>query len=1019
MKSRHLRKKLFLSLLIFVFSFILFSLPVIAATDNDIDFDWISSDIYNVYSPDLYSYSNVSHTIYNNTDYFEHIYDFDDTNYTNDDFINYVYNFAGGVETGITRLYDNYYIAYINDYVKKYDLSFNEIEEMNNSDYNIAINNYDMIKDITSDDNYFYVLVGNNIYDGGGFPAYLEISILVYDLDFNFVQYLIQDYQIDNLVGLYDIYKGGITYYDDSIYYICVLSSVETVVQFDKDNGTIIDTYDVSGYVDQIGGIGVYDDYFYLGNYDGGGNVEIYDNAFTHIESKDDIGYHSYDYIYTFFIDDYNDLVYYVSAYSSYIYVCTIDFLYYNEYSFNRYFPDDFGLTDAITNLNTTMYFNTSNNDYINSNLLYHYNASYSFYDDIDGNDPIGWIDSSGSGCSVNVVSNYLLHNKVIKLSDYSSTYQAYIHTDVNNIEYGTIEYWMCSNDCTKYNDCGFIGNANFYFLIYQDKFQYYDGSYHQITTKIIPEDNQWYHIRIDFDCTSGGYLGLLADKVRYTINDLDCGDYSFNTANDYIDEVRFKTTTATSSWDFYIDGIGFSWLDNYTIENNRYDVSEINFHNEILFMNETYDNILSIDCYSGIYTYNDINCNFSIYENVSNYWSINIQIDQILYNSTLYIYNETNGLITSFSFDNDNLGNIKYIKYIQYSHTDNPHYIYISNFSIESNSTAISGKKGFLSYLLDDVNWNSESNGYLTIYGYGNFRLYVSNTSYINDDSLLYIVSGYNEYRDDYNTFDLSYLDFNLINPYLIIESVNGFYLLDRIQIYGIDSQYILYDDRENVYLGSLSYSNVDTDDSNFHIDDGKLYFDIIYDDDNLEFIQLTFDIDDITALNYKFIYGSYLNDSSTTLINQIKVKYSDATFTSITIPYLYTSDIEILEQDRTVSQIIFLISDDDKYNNNTISGYFDGFYFDYSEQISISFFIENMLIMVIPFIIILSLTFSITIVLRKRNTKEKYNKSAFFPVFLLSSIIVFILGFFDSWVLFSIVISAIVYIITKRSEL
>ena len=197
-----------------------------------------------------------------------------------------------------------------------------------------------------------------------------------------------------------------------------------------------------------------------------------------------------------------------------------------------------------------------------------------------------------------------------------------------------------------------------------------------------------------------------------------------------------------------------------------------------------------------------------------------------------------------------------------------------------------------------------------------------------------------------------------------------------------------------------------------------GRLNYKITFDDDNLEYMKLIFDIEDITNENYQFIHSSYFNSSNTNVLFQVKLKNNEGSYDNINMGNYYNSEISSLDQDKTTIQLEFLLSDDDLENNASFSGYLSFFSFGYNAQITISTFITSFMIMLIPIIIILSLTFGISHVLRN-DKKEIVNKSLFFPIFIVSSIIVFILGFFDTWILFIMIIATIAYILNRKEEL
>lgn len=680
------------------------------------------------------------------------------------------------------------------------------------------------------------------------------------------------------------------------------------------------------------------------------------------------------------------------------------------------------------TDLNYHTYYD-SLGIYINNTGLY--NASFNF------NNMNGFnITDNSENATYELLDYYEGHVNVINISDYGSNELFGMNVQIDDIDNDTIELWFNQQN---------YGNNYLYIQLYDDtthvpfylKFTsnalnvYDNDGFSAIYSPIIL--TQWYLLKIQYDCS-------LEIAYIYIDNNLIYTSSNWYYSSIYMDYFRIQTNLAHDNIETLFDGLGFASFENYTLGMNNNDIYQYNsyeinqnlqygieyngFWNEINIMNDNFEEIISIECLNGTYYINGTTTNYNVFFNDSQYvydtWKINININQNYENGSLYVYNESNSLLFSQDFNTNCSGNIKYIKYIQH-YQDTNHFIYLSNFSIYSNNTHISGKKGYISYGLDliDTNiWNFEYSSSLTINAYGRYEIYVSNESYQDSSSLLYQISGFIDFRNEERVFDLSYLNEIVINPYLIISSMNGQYKLNSIKINGSNSNFILYDDRNNVYLGSLETSNINTSQSYFYVLNGRLNYKITFDDDNLEYMKLAFNIEDITNENYQFIHLSYFNSSNTNVLFQIKLKNNDATYDNIDMGNYYNSEISNLDQDKITIQLEFLLSDNDLENNASFSGYFSIFSFSYNAQITISTFITSFMIMLLPIIIILSLTFGISHVLRKDKT-EIVNKSLFFPIFVISSIIVFILGFFDAWILFIMIIATIAYILNRKEEL
>lgn len=1015
---RH-KYKLFLFLFTTSFIFLLFSQNVIGiVNENDINFSWISTELYEQENPyDFTVDDSLNHTTYNNTDFYQHTEGFEGINYTNDDYEGWDISTASFIQSITTKSSIAFGIFFSLDGLQMYESDYDS-HLIHQSTLTIPwdISTVSFNQSISSIDTLpfgiYFNQEGFKMYEIGDTGNSIYESTLTNAWDISTASFMQSiSTQSTSPSGLCFSLNGLEMYESDALSDLIYQSTL-----------TIPWDISTASFKQSIATQDTYTGEIFLGH-DGLKMYEIeYSSDSIHestLTTSWDISTASLTRTIStqsgssprgiFFSS--NGLRMYEMTGNN-IYQLNLD----NSSSIINYYPEIEGLFDAVDNINVSLDMKTDNITYYNNtSQIGMYNSSYTFTG--ESGVAIGWVDTSTASCSVDVIPEFQGHTYVIELDDVDGG-QCFITNSFSNQVSGTIELWMSVDQATWYNDVGCIGNAEFYFIMRIDKFQYYSGGYQDITGAPIPQDNEWYHIRMDFECGAGAYLGLSPDTVRYTINGINYGDYAFATNGNFISSFKAQTTTVDIGYTFYIDAIGYSWLSNYTIGDNILHSFYVanSFRNSLIFMNNDFEEIIDIGCIDGLYRINDVNTNYNVFLNVSDNWKIRIEIDQILENGTLYLYNESQSLLFSIDFDTAYSGNVKYIKYVQY-YQNTTHFVNISNFSIYSNNTFISGNNGFMSYALDldDTNvWNLAVSSSLTLIGYGRYRFYVSNDTYDINNSITQLCEWY-DMRNSSITLDLSSFTDRIINPYLIIESMNGMYLLDYIRINGSAT---LYDDRNYMIEGISLTSNVDTDNSYFYVISNRLYYQITFDDINEEYIKLSFDISNIVNENYQLLYKAYQNCSESSIIKQIKIKHTDASYTNIDIPSYYVSNIEILNQEKTTSQIEFLISDNDLQDNLTISGYFEGFTYNYNEQVSLSLFIDQMLIMLIPIIIILALTFGLSVALKPEKSKDMLNREAFFPIFLISSIIVFVLGFFDTWILFSIIISAVLYLITKRGD-
>jgi len=964
--------------------------------DNDINFDWITTSIYNENDPNDFEIDDsLNYKEYNNTDYYEHVEGFND-NFSNDYFEDIIYfpEFSY-FPIAIFYLNDTYYVFNEKDVNMSLYIYDENLEYVNWMQSNIG-NYKDNLINAFAYNGFIYTIMYDYVA-----PNYF-VSCYKLDLYFNYLEEM-----FSFTSSTYHFYDA--CYYDDYIYFACQTQSTSYsyVLQYDFE-GNLINSENIESNTPYIQGIICYQNKFYI--LDAALYVDIYDEYLNYIEQI------TPDYQDTC-LKNYavNNLIFYLNLdglSNTYLYMLDLNFEEQTYYDKIKNFPDNNGLFDTVDNINITLQEQT--------NPIGHYDATYSFTNQtgftgtsINGVDYIG----ASSSYTAVIIPEIQNHKDVLQVNRIGGSFYSMPYTIMNNSINGTIEFWMYSEQdsfsislFTDIIDNAYRSTVISYFGV-SNKIEIYYSSSYIIVNNIF----DMVHIRMDYDCNYDNYSIYINGSLE-----LDNEPFWNDLEISYVNKIGYSAPSLVSG---YIDALGINCNESQYIlnQNLQYDIMYNGFWNEINIMNENFQEIISIECLNGTYYINGTDTNFNIFFNYSQYvydtWILNISINQDYQNGTLYLLNLSNSLLFSQDFNCNSSGNIKYIKYVQY-YQDSNHFIMLSDMKIYSNDTCISGNNGFMSYqliLTDTTVWSLEMSYLLTLNFYGKYRFWVSNDSYNSEDIQIYQLTNWIHSREQDIILDLSFFDYIITNPYLIVETMNGMYLLNFIQINGSSATFLLYDDRNYVYSGTFTSVNVDTSNSYFYISGNKLYYQVRFNDDNTEYIKLTFNIIDINNENYQLLYTTYLNDTNEDLLLQFKLKENDGQYTNIDFNSYYDSDIEILNQEKITTHIEFIISDNDLQNNLNISGYIEDFTFNYNEQISISLFIENILIMLIPIIIILSLSLSISHVL-KHEKNEIVNKKAFFPIFILSSIIVFIIGFFDIWILFVLILSTILYILRKK---
>ena len=213
------------------------------------------------------------------------------------------------------------------------------------------------------------------------------------------------------------------------------------------------------------------------------------------------------------------------------------------------------------------------------------YSATYSFENesiDTEGTN-IGYIDDYNSCLNSYAKIKELIYNhrKILRFYDNNNTHLIDASNYFNNEVYGTIEFWLSSDDNNKdftilFRDLNInvfgikIENSYFKFLI-----EDFNGGWSPNIQTFY--SNVWYHIRLDYDCRAGGgYQGLQQYMFHIYINNKLYYDCSFNNNQSYINKILFYTKDVDYNYSYYLDAIGYLW-NSYSIKDNIIPITETN----------------------------------------------------------------------------------------------------------------------------------------------------------------------------------------------------------------------------------------------------------------------------------------------------------------------------------------------------------------------------------------------------------------------------------------------------------
>lgn len=295
-------------------------------------------------------------------------------------------------------------------------------------------------------------------------------------------------------------------------------------------------------------------------------------------------------------------------------------------------------------------------------------------------------------------------------------------------------------------------------------------------------------------------------------------------------------------------------------------------------------------------------------------------------------------------------------------------------------------------------------------------------NMFYINADGSLSFSVEYDGVIDE-KIFPLTYFN-NELKVFYYTESkifkghgVYSFLLLTNssYQINMIKIGAIVLKQDINKYFMEFDYGNVDITENYFYVDDNNyLRFYIDFNDENTEYIQATFDINNVSSTNHSV---SFRNCYSGYMIPYLCLQYTDTSYTYYDFKYNPSTTNYLIKQAVFVDKFIINVSDCIPnfydYSETDIGftyGYITLLKFIYIRDIELTFITISLINGIIPLIIMLLPTIALRI---------KFGNKVVVPVLIIMTILCVVMFLIPVW-LFSILLIIYGYLILiNRKEL
>jgi len=210
------------------------------------------------------------------------------------------------------------------------------------------------------------------------------------------------------------------------------------------------------------------------------------------------------------------------------------------------------------------------------------YPASYTFKDDIIGDNPTGWTITESTNYTVQVIRTLDEHYKIVEMYDNDGTNQCIISITITSQTTLKIEFWYHTTDITK----------RAYFSVYDSTPTECQFQVNNITGTV---NDTWHHLTYIID-TSADTYDLYLDGVQKQ------DGTALPTSINAVVKIEFKTHGTDNGYYVYWDAIGGSWDGTYVLGDNVWwehytdEMSEADFESEELYTSSTSINFVDTD---------------------------------------------------------------------------------------------------------------------------------------------------------------------------------------------------------------------------------------------------------------------------------------------------------------------------------------------------------------------------------------------------------------------------------------
>jgi hypothetical protein len=215
------------------------------------------------------------------------------------------------------------------------------------------------------------------------------------------------------------------------------------------------------------------------------------------------------------------------------------------------------------------------------------------------------------------------------------------------------------------------------------------------------------------------------------------------------------------------------------------------------------------------------------------------------------------------------------------------------------------------------------------------------------------------------------------------------------------------------NLLYPDFESSNLDLNESYFFISSDRLGYTYTADDDELEYMMLTFE-GDISTDNRSIAGGGIIDNGD--IGAEFRINYEGGKTSIFIAGVSYSSYNLVLPQEEFIDSYTFIVSDNDASNDDSTVGYFDSFVLIYNPSIELVITTTSLLTAIIPLTVVFVPTLAIYGFLSSRD--KDLARSSFIPLVVLFSIVCLAGSLIEAWMFFIIAFASAMLMFMRRRD-